>query len=62
MLVQSVLGDHLKLHTTNAAITGQFNTTADLDLHSTNGYVPTSLLLPSRQSSRSLHRSLPQTH
>ena len=37
MLVQSVLGDHLKLHTTNAAITGQFNTTADLDLHSNNG-------------------------
>ena len=46
MLVQSVLGDHLKLHTTNAAITGQFNTTADLDLHSNNGYVQHAFFSP----------------
>ena len=46
-VVQSVAGDHLEAHTTNGAITGQFKTTADLDLHSTNGYVPPFPLLPS---------------
>ena len=61
-MVQSVAGDHLELRTTNGAIIGQFNTTADLDLHATNGYALCLFLPPHDLRSSSPPRFLPQTH